>query len=81
MLLINSEINLMLTWSGNCVIYEAGKATTFSITDAKLYVSVETLSTGDNTKLLDQSSWNQGSRKLNWNTYQSKVLTWPQNQY
>ena len=38
--LINCEIALDPNWSGNCVIVatnEAGQATTFSITDAKLY--------------------------------------------
>ena len=44
---INCEINLILTWSVNCVISNAAanQATTFAITDTKLYVPVVTLST------------------------------------
>ena len=50
--LINSEINLILTWSENCVICSATGATKFEITDTHLYVPVVTLSTPNNTKLL-----------------------------
>ena len=53
--LINYEINLILTWSTNCVIVAsniANQNATFSITDTKLYVPVVTLSTQDNAKLL-----------------------------
>ena len=45
MSLLNCEINLMLTWSANCVIIStdvANKIATFAITDTKLYVSVVT---------------------------------------
>ena len=48
MLLINCEINLILTWSENCVnIYTnvSNQNPTFEITEAKLYVTVVTLST------------------------------------
>ena len=48
MLLINYEINLILTWCANCVIVsiaEANQGATFSLTDTKLYVQVVTLST------------------------------------
>ena len=37
MSLINCEINFILTWSGKCVIFNDKKATTFAITDTKLY--------------------------------------------
>ena len=65
--LINCEINLILTWSKNCVI--TSKATTvevgynrindptnaiFKITDSKLYVPVNTLSTQNDNKILKQ---------------------------
>ena len=66
--LTNCEINLILTWSDNCVI--ASKATrdadlavaavtnpkiaTFKITDTKLDVPVVTLSTENDNKLLEQ---------------------------
>ena len=57
MLLSNCEINLDLNWSNNCLIVAtvvANQGATFSITDTKLYVSVVTLSTQDNTNLLEQ---------------------------
>ena len=52
--MIDCKINLILTWSANCVIYHAtaNQATTFAITDTKLYVLVVILSTQDNSKLL-----------------------------
>ena len=40
MLLINCEFNLILTCSSSCVISTATYATTFAITDTKLYVPV-----------------------------------------
>ena len=45
--LINYEINLILTWSANCVIVPTNIAkqnATFEITGTKLYVPVVTLS-------------------------------------
>ena len=43
--IINCEINLTVTRSGNCVISssDANQATTFTITHSKLYVPVVTL--------------------------------------
>ena len=43
--LINCEINLILTCSEKCVLSNDTKATTFTITDTKLYAIVVTLST------------------------------------
>ena len=54
MLLINCEVNLIVTWSSTCVITNSTGAGRFEITDTKLYVSVVTLSTQDNAKLLQQ---------------------------
>ena len=54
MCLINCEINLILTWSGDCAISFASGATKFKITDTKLYVPVVTLSTQDKAKILQQ---------------------------
>ena len=54
MSLINCEINLILTWSNKCVLSNDTKATTFAITDTKLYVPVVTLSTQDKKKLLQR---------------------------
>ena len=50
--LINCEVNLILTWSSTCVLIATGivnQNATFAITDTKLYVSVVTLSTQENT--------------------------------
>ena len=59
--LINCKVELSLKWVENCVVITAAIAAdtnatgadsaTFKITDAKLYVPVVTLSTGDNAKL------------------------------
>ena len=66
--LINCEINLVLTWSANCVSVSTNVANqnpTFAITDAKLYVLVLTLPTQDNAKLLQQLK--SGFKKvINW---------------
>ena len=50
--LINCEVNLILTWSKNCVISSATGETKFKITETKPYVLVVTLSTQDKAKLL-----------------------------
>ena len=54
MLLINCEINLIMTWSEICVLSNDKKAVKLEITDTKTYVTVVSLSTQDNTKLLQQ---------------------------
>ena len=71
MLLINCEINLILTCSANCVIANAvaNLTTTFGITDTKLYVPIVTLSIQDNTKLLQQLKPGF-KRAMNCNKYQ-----------
>ena len=59
MSLINCEINLILTYSANCVIASyttANQRTTFAIIDTKLYIPIVTSSTDDNVKLL--RNWN-----------------------
>ena len=43
--LINCNINLIFTWSKDCVISSVIETTTFKITDTKLYVPVIILST------------------------------------
>ena len=53
--LINCEVNLILTWSEDCVIVytnTANQVATFAIIETNLYVSVVTLSTQDNAELL-----------------------------
>ena len=80
MLLINCQINLILTWSTDGVIFSATGKIKFAITDKKFYVPIVTLSTQDNAKLLEQlkSGFKQ---TINWNKYQSKVSSERQNQY
>ena len=69
--LINCEDNLILTWSSTCVITDSNGAGTFAITHTKLYVPVVTLSTQENTKLLQQLK-SGFKRVINWNKYLSK---------
>ena len=83
MSLINCEINLILTWFMNCFIVDKSlnnQASTFTITDTKLYVPVVTLWTKDNSKLPEQLK--SGFKKsVNWKKYQSKVTIQEQNRY
>ena len=69
--LINCEINLILTCSSACAITNFAGTGTFEITDTKLYVPVVTLSTQDNSKLLQQLK-SDFRRTVNWNKYLSK---------
>ena len=81
MLLINCEISLILTWFANGVIVYtevANQGATFAITETKLYVSVVTLSTEDNAKLLQQLK-SGFKRIINWNKYLSKPELLAQN--
>ena len=55
--LINCEIELILTWSADCVIINTNipnQNPTFTITETNLYVPIVTLSTQDNTKFSQQ---------------------------
>ena len=52
--LINWEVELVLTWSKECVATNSTDAGKFAITETKLYVPVVTLSTEDNAKLLQK---------------------------
>ena len=55
--LIDCEINLILIWYESCVIVYTdvvNQGATFAISETKLCVPVVTLSTQDNTKLLQQ---------------------------
>ena len=49
--LINCKIQLLLPWDQNCVLTNLAEASTFTITYAKLYVPVVTLSIENNAKL------------------------------
>ena len=50
--LINCKIHLELNWSKNCMMSNVVGATTFKITNAKLYVPIVTLSSKNNAKLV-----------------------------
>ena len=79
--LINCQVELILTWSSNCVIIYtdvANQNPTFTITETNLHVPVVTLSTQDNAKLLPQLK-SVFKRTINWNKYLSKPELLPQN--
>ena len=79
--LINCEVELILTWSSNCVIIYtdvANQVPTFTITETNLYVPVVTLSTQDNAKLLPQLK-NGFKRTITWNKYLAKPELLAQN--
>ena len=67
--LINCEVELILTWSANCVIIYTNvhnQIPTFTITETNLHVPVVSLSTQDNAKLLPQLKAGF-KRRINWN--------------
>ena len=71
--LINCEINVILTWSANCVIiYDnaANQNPTFEITETKIHVPVANQLNG-NAKLLPQIK-SGFQRTINWNRHLSK---------
>ena len=78
--LINCEINLILSWSSTCVLFNSTDEGRFKITDTKLYVPVVTLSTQDNAKLLQQLK-SGFKRTINWNKFQSYPNTYAQKSY
>ena len=66
--LINCKVKLSLPWDPNFVLPNLVGASTFTITDAKLYVRIVTLSTEDNAKLSKLLS--EGfKRSVYWNKY------------
>ena len=75
--LINGEVNLV------CKLFlvastGVNQVPSFTITVRKLYVSVVTLSTQNNIKLVKQLE-SGFKRTINWNNYQSKMTTETQN--
>ena len=78
--LVNCEINLILTWSEDWVIFSENGEKKLKIIDTKLYVPVVTLSTQNNVKLLEQLKSGL-KRTINLNKYQTKVSGKGQNQY
>ena len=71
--LINCKIYFELNWSKDCVMSTIA-ATTFKITNTKLYVPIVTLSSKDNAKLVKllEDGFN---RPVYWNEYQTKIET------
>ena len=79
--LISCEINLILTWSADCVMVSTNnvnQGATFAITETKLYIPVVTFSTQDNVKLLQQLK-SGFKRKTSQNKYTSKPKLLRQN--
>ena len=78
--LINCEVNLILTWSKDCVISSAIGQRKFAITERKRYVPVVTLSTQNNAKLPQQLQLESGfKRTIIWNKYRSSIKTFAKN--
>ena len=82
--LINCEVELILTWSKNCVLADMTVANNpptgleFQIKDTKLYVPVVTLSKENDIKLLEQLK-SEFKRTIKWNKYRSQMTIRPQN--
>ena len=76
----NCEVELILTWSKNCVITNSTGEGKFAITETKLYVPVVTLPTQDNAKLLQQLK-SGFKRRIAWNKYESSIKAFAQNRY
>ena len=81
--LINCKVELISTWSKNCVLADIAPANlptelNFKITDTRLYVPVVTLSKENDIKLLVQLK--TGFRRtIIWNKYRSQMTVQPQN--
>ena len=61
MALIYCKMYLILTWPANCFVIDNAlnnQVPTFALTDTKLYVPVVTLSTQDDSELLEQLNFN-----------------------
>ena len=71
--LMNCEVNLILTWSEDCVISSATGEIKFQIADTK-HVLVVTLSIQDNAKLLQQLK-SGFTKTIKLNKYQTKLST------
>ena len=79
--LINWEVELILTWSADCVIIYtdvSNENPTFEIAETNLYVPVVTLWTRKNRKLLPQLK-SDFKRTISWNKYLPKPELLPRN--
>ena len=73
--LVNCKVELSLNWNPNCVLSNLNGASTFTITDAKLYVPIVTLSTENNAKLSKLLS--EGFKiPVYWNAYKVIAEKW-----
>ena len=76
--LINCEVEIILTWSKNCVLADMTAANNpptgleFQIKDTKLYLPVVTLSKENDIKLLEQLK-SGFKRTIKWNKYRSQM--------
>ena len=72
--MINCKIRLELNWPKDCVMSNIAEVTKLKITNTKLYVSIVTLSSKDNVKLVKLLE--EGfKRPVYWNEYQTKIET------
>ena len=78
--MINCEVNLILSWSKDCVITNSTGEGKFAITETKLYVPVVILSTKDNEKLLQQLK-SIFKKTISSNKFESSIKTFAQNRY
>ena len=88
--LVKCEVELILTWSKNCVLADmtvnadanpaivAPTGLEFKIADTKLYVPVVSLSKENDIKLLEQLK-SGFKRTIKWNKYRSQMTIQPQN--
>ena len=73
MLLINCKVHLEINWIEDCILSSAGNSAKFEITDAKLHVSIVTLSTKDSaslTKLINEGF----KRSVYWNNCETRPV-------
>ena len=76
--LINCEVEIILTWTKNCVLADMAVANNpptgleFQITDTKLYVPVVTLSKENDIKLSEKLK-SGFERTIKWNKYRSQM--------
>ena len=68
--LINCKIHLELNWIEYSILFSGGNSAKFKIGDAKLHVSIVTLSTKDHVNLTKQLS-DGFKRSVYWNSYQA----------
>ena len=78
--LINCEVNIILTWSNDCVITNSTGEWKFAKPETKLYVPIVTLSTKGNEKLLQQLK-SGFIKTISWNKYESSIKAFAQNRY